>query len=407
MTQATFGSVTVFALILIGCATDPRVQDIDLVLDADTSDSDTLDFPDSGEGDADGDADSDGDSDGDSDVDADGDSDGDSDGDADGDGDSDRDADADSTFPCDTCVEEQLCCSDHCVNILTDSNNCGGCNQQCGSGSTCEDGICVCHWMWLGVELTVACRLEESCCYDPVAEMGVCVNTQIGNTTIDELTSATHCGTCNTQCEDQDCRGGECCPTVVDPTSGEEIDGCPTPYDMLEPDCGGSCGPGSSCCGNRCVSITTDEQNCGGCGLKCGTGSTCVDSVCRCSFEDGADDCRGVVFRCCNGPEPLEDHCVDTRVGEEVWSDVVMHDVIDNCGGCGLGCWHFSYGAGECVYEMCRVSFDIFGPPYASLECSVHSDCDIVPFHEGGSPLCVGNRCWVEYAPQPITGIRP
>jgi hypothetical protein len=40
------------------------------------------------------------------------------------------------------------------------------------------------------------------------------------------------------------------------------------------------CKRGLRCCGSRCRSISTDENNCGSCGTKCGAGETCVNGGC-------------------------------------------------------------------------------------------------------------------------------
>jgi len=35
---------------------------------------------------------------------------------------------------------------------------------------------------------------------------------------------------------------------------------------------GGGCGPGDTLCGNACVDLDTDKDNCGNCGIVCPSG---------------------------------------------------------------------------------------------------------------------------------------
>lgn len=40
------------------------------------------------------------------------------------------------------CSNGQTCCSNACTNLQTDRNNCGGCGTTCGSGLSCQSGVC-------------------------------------------------------------------------------------------------------------------------------------------------------------------------------------------------------------------------------------------------------------------------
>ena len=40
------------------------------------------------------------------------------------------------------CSNGQTCCSNACTNTQTDRNNCGGCGTTCGSGLSCQSGVC-------------------------------------------------------------------------------------------------------------------------------------------------------------------------------------------------------------------------------------------------------------------------
>ncbi|MFT3714329.1 MAG: DUF6184 family natural product biosynthesis lipoprotein [Archangium sp.] len=40
------------------------------------------------------------------------------------------------------CGQGQTCCSNACVNLQTDRNNCGACGTTCGSSVSCQSGQC-------------------------------------------------------------------------------------------------------------------------------------------------------------------------------------------------------------------------------------------------------------------------
>ncbi len=40
------------------------------------------------------------------------------------------------------CGNGETCCSNACTNLQTDRNNCGGCGTTCGSGLSCQSGVC-------------------------------------------------------------------------------------------------------------------------------------------------------------------------------------------------------------------------------------------------------------------------
>ena len=40
------------------------------------------------------------------------------------------------------CSSGQTCCGKSCTNLQTDRNNCGGCGTTCGSGLSCQSGVC-------------------------------------------------------------------------------------------------------------------------------------------------------------------------------------------------------------------------------------------------------------------------
>src|SRR5207248_2440580 len=76
-------------------------------------------------------------------------------------------------------------CAGKCVDLKTDSANCGACNTACSGGQVCNIGSC-----------SVTCRTGTTNC------SGGCV---------DEQTDPAHCGDCTHACAaGQKCSSGAC-----------------------------------------------------------------------------------------------------------------------------------------------------------------------------------------------------
>lgn len=88
-----------------------------------------------------------------------------------------------------SCGKGEAYCSEKCVNINDDRDNCGQCGHNCASGKTCQGGVC------------------KSCPAGTTFCSGECVNLQ---------TDSEHCGACDNRCIGiGKCTGGECvthCP---------------------------------------------------------------------------------------------------------------------------------------------------------------------------------------------------
>ena len=139
------------------------------------------------------------------------------------------------------CAPGFECCGSSCINVLSNSSNCGTCSRSC-SGST------------------------PDCCN------GFCTNKQ---------NDFFNCGSCNNACAaGQQCCSGTCTTVLTNNTT------CGT--------CGGPTCSGSTpnCCGGACTNTQTDFSNCGGCGTSCQVGQHCCSGNCV-SFATTVNNCGG------------------------------------------------------------------------------------------------------------------
>lgn len=120
-------------------------------------------------------------------------------------------------------------CSNRCVDVRTDSANCGACGIACGGGTSCVNGACACP-----SGRSLACG-------------GVCV---------DGRTDASNCGACGNVCgAGSTCTNGVCQRTGMCPSScsvSSQCAPCATPGET-----------GSYCCvSGLCIYMST--STCGG-----------------------------------------------------------------------------------------------------------------------------------------------
>jgi Stigma-specific protein, Stig1 len=95
-----------------------------------------------------------------------------------------RESDADAPDSGEECPAGQVLCGEACVDLLSDSANCGVCGQVCESDKTCSQGACV-----------------EECPAGQVHCGGACV---------DLLSDSVNCGACANVCE-----SGKTCTQAV------------------------------------------------------------------------------------------------------------------------------------------------------------------------------------------------
>ncbi|MEN9796374.1 MAG: hypothetical protein RL653_70 [Pseudomonadota bacterium] len=126
-------------------------------------------------------------------------------------------------------------CNGGCADFSADVRNCGACGNACGSGQECRSGVCAC------AAGTTSCD-------------GACVVT---------ATDARHCGGC----------GNACAPGDV---CGAEL----TADGGVAASCRSTCAEGTVQCGQGCVDLSNDSQNCGACGVACDNQRSCRGGVC-------------------------------------------------------------------------------------------------------------------------------
>ena len=194
------------------------------------------------------------------------------------------------------CPDDFTLCGEICVDTTSDAEFCGNCDTACREGRVCADSSCVCPG-----EFGVAC--DDVC--------------------VDVSTDPSNCGGCGEVCAaDEECSDSTCvCATGLTDCDGACVD--TTADDDNCGACGAVCGldevceesacacrPGLDRCGDECVNTAVDELNCGACGFACEVGDVCVSGECGC--PDGLLACDG--------------ECVDTTTD------------IEHCGACGVVC---------------------------------------------------------------------
>jgi hypothetical protein len=293
-----------------------------------------------------------------------------------------------------------LCCGGICVDMSTDSNNCGGCGVQCPSAQTCVNGACACpagetYCFGNCVNLltdfnncgfcTLYCGTNETCvngtcdCLQPLSYCLLGASPHVYYACIDVTSDSNNCGACGNVCgSDEACMNGQCicqaqsCCPAGQTYCAATVNGAPAGCTDVSTDpdnCGGCSNAGgaiggsicgllnndTACCGGTCVDPRTDSHNCGSCGHACAAGGiytgACQLGVCA------ETDCTAP-YANCNGA---------SGCGTNLSTDV------NNCGACG----HVCSGSGEVV--SCQ-----------NGGCCVEdgSSCVVT-----GLPCCSGARC--------------
>lgn len=145
-----------------------------------------------------------------------------------------------------SCSTTEACCGTGCRDITSDVEHCGGCGLACRPGEVCESGQCKCG------PAGIACKTNQVCC---------------GAVCSDPKNDAKNCGTCGKECKPgKACKNGLC--------EGECV----------------SCPAGQTCCDGTCANLLNDNKNCGKCGVACkdvfGIPLPCLFGICAFTQPD-------------------------------------------------------------------------------------------------------------------------
>jgi hypothetical protein len=258
------------------------------------------------------------------------------------------------------------CCADACVDLQSDSSNCGICFSQCPTGVACSSYVCA-----SGCNTSNACPAGTTCVYADGQSSGSCQavsctgeadgvecvfgpgvfpynsssGTCCGGRCVG-INDPQNCSGCGQVCDSGICNDGVCldpdppagclqsCAPFTRCVNGTCIDGLcngvNTEYVGYVALCLASDGTVGNCClGGGCGHLLDDPQNCGVCYVACPSGQTCANGTCSGSPTCGpghmGEFCNldaGQNYLCCPGYG-----CID-----------VAGDDSKNCGGCGLYC---------------------------------------------------------------------
>jgi len=155
-----------------------------------------------------------------------------------------------------------------------DTNNCGSCGNKCGPNQICTNGNCVCASGF------TYCKESDSC--------------------VDLTSDDNNCKTCGNQCNTS--AGMRCVTTQKQVDTKKDADGTGGGSIIITT---------TRCeCPNGSTNIQMDRNNCGACGVKCRSDQVCTGGNCVC--PTGKTECNGV--------------CVDIQTDN------------NNCGTCGTKC---------------------------------------------------------------------
>lgn len=259
---------------------------------------------------------------------------------------------ADAGVDATTCAAGETVCADKCVDVATDSANCGACGRVCPTGETCAGGACA-------TTTPTGCSTNTDCPSGEVCVANTCV--LCGGTNANCTTGADCCsGICGASnlCAGAAVDAAVGCTTNAECPSGEECvdNACASPVDA-GPDATDAmaCTGGMTLCAGVCVDLTSDPANCGMCGDACDVRSTCVGGTCVAGIDAGTDAALGcstsaecatgevcVGYVCVAGSDAGTD-AADAMACAANFTDcsgvcVNLATDPDNCGGCGMVC---------------------------------------------------------------------
>ncbi|MEC7519309.1 MAG: MXAN_6577-like cysteine-rich protein [Myxococcota bacterium] len=272
-------------------------------------------------------------------------------------------------------------CGIECVDVMSDREHCGACDNACDTGFSCVEGACA-----------LVCPEGQTACD------GAC-------TDVDRDPS--HCGACGDACEagevcssgsceisclpDQEVCDGQCTLTMSDPSNcGACGAACDEGEVCMMGECAVTCGAGLTDCGGSCVDLSVNPVNCGACGTVCDVAfaadGICVAGECQTFCQDLQGDCNSDLA---------------TAGGDGCETRLEMD--IANCGACRRECTNANAedaatcAAGQCTRGACLPGFTDCDMDAANgCEADTNADrlnCGGCGMACAAGEFCIGGSC--------------
>ncbi len=282
-----------------------------------------------------------------------------------------------------TCPAGTTLCGTSCTDTDADARNCGACGARCtidNAEATCTAGSCTtgaCDPGWASCDSSDASGCETSA--TTLTDCGGCDTA----CAVDDAVTDCHTGTCTIS----ECYGprGDCNADASDgceadlasaTTCGDCMTSCAPPTAIcaappLGTGCVESCAAPAEACGDRCLDVRFDDDNCGGCGTRCDPTNLeyCSFGVCKMVVcAPGFEDCDGI----------LRNEC-----------EAFIDGDIDNCGACGTVCPTGPGASPSCIGGSCRLNCE---PGRGDCNGDPHDGCEVDFTTTDACGTC-GNAC--------------
>jgi hypothetical protein len=242
----------------------------------------------------------------------------------------------------DQCSSGLSLCKGTCVDLQTDTGNCGACGFAVPVDQICRNG----EFVSLSAPATTPPPPSPTASPTPAPSKGPCPTGQnlCSGKCTDLLADNGNCGKCGWDCpKGQICQSGTCLPPDLTPVSTATAGVTVTQE--------ASCSLHEIICNGSCADILTDTKNCGVCGRSCKSQETCLNGRCGPACPK-------------SGTTLCDKTCVDLRTD------------TDNCGVCGTSCPTSppnSLGSlcsqGKCSISGCK-------PNYGDCNTQISDGCE-------------------------------